>query len=538
MITSEDRLSDLKEEARRDRRGDLLESIIERLCHDHEYDHETFDWFGERRGHGHKYKDWKHLMTFHDAGNAMYEYCPVVKRIIENLASSAIGEHQENSYSISRRKTPLCKTSLRIADSRIDRWACLISEYTSALSWTADSEEVIVRRNSTGEAIRCVEYEERNDELFAPFFETSEIQVPNALSDEKAKKAPYGVLYEERKGKPITRKPKTYYRGPFNRLATEKDEIEEVPAWRVQHSMNGVKSNAPRGYTPFLNVRCNSRASKSLREGIRLMVAARMADSVIHMHPAADKKKRDALRSTEMRNMAEKAKKEGRVHDGEFVYEQGRTRHYFGEGHSVTMPDLQLSGADLKIVIEIEEGQIGLVVQAPDIVTFGKSDIGNRDTTKSSMKGWYRRIRREQAVVAEMNIDLLWKLIQFYEGFDDATMMEIKKIVKIEAKFRDPELDFKSESETWRGLVGDEIASPQQARQALSIDDEKFCKDMQEICAVTGEEGDDVPPGEGEEDDPPGDNTPDPDSAVTESFDDDLQDRESDRKALIESYAA
>ena len=436
-------------------------------CCARERDRYSPDLFGEARASGGvytlemlhpQYQSYTELLHKQHLGWLIGETCPTAQHVIESLTTSAVGDGQE--YKVTYHLEPVDGNSQ--VDGEVQK---TLTRITQEFDWHLMQERMIWHYFFIGEFFRRIHMfedpETEADDFSVQFVPTSRVQplvTTNELqtrlrrAQEMGEEAyyrhfsDYGILLDLSLGFVDPRRVEAYVVGPESPGAEGKF-LEMVPPPVIQHVKDTKSSDIPRGVSRFLKAICNVEGARTMRSYTREMFYARASHAVVEflrtkqggLNRMLDKETRNMLKAREPGNTKP-------LHRPGKRYPKGAKR--FTKSDRVELHNLNLDAAGIQNLIELDERMIGRIVNAPDIVALGRSDIGNRETTGNSMKPWYDRIRRTQRMVNDSDAEVLWVGAQIEMNLSNEEVRELKRNYHIVGRFPDPEREIAVEHQT------------------------------------------------------------------------------------------
>ncbi len=299
--------------------------------------------------------------------------------------------------------------------------------------------------------------------------------------------APYGILYSMREVRGADGVPRIvidyseprYYFIKARTVESGEESIQAVPAEEIQHAKYGVQETDPRGVSPWYPVWCNAMGIEEVSKAAREMLLTQSETAVTEFYD--EHVENDSL--AELVGYKQQEKESHYRRTGE----RRQTGAYqVSKANQVVHHNVVQVDGFIKI-IEQDQQFCGNMIDAPDWLVTGRSDIGNINTTANTSRPFWERIKGEQLWLAEEDAEILWDVVGSALNIDSAEQMQrIQDSLEIVAEgFEDPSMTPDQRFSAARDLRADEAITRKQFANVggFVYDSEAICRENEGACS-------------------------------------------------------
>lgn len=197
-------------------------------------------------------------------------------------------------------------------------------------------------------------------------------------------------------------------------------EMVGVDASVVSYSKYPLFTQLPRGLHPWLRIESNSLGIKELMMGARDF-ALRLAEYAVVETVEGE------VTSQDMHDYLEASQQQADNHTKETGDTFLRGAKRVASNVKWLTNSLSMGAQDMIALTEFEKIAIGSQINAPDVISTGRSDMGARNTSDLAMKPWYAHVRTMQSHSKEILHDVLWKSLASLREWDADTLRKVRK---------------------------------------------------------------------------------------------------------------
>lgn len=397
------------------------------------------------------YDSWRSLRMLQEVGCYLYEQCPTVHSAISKMVSYVVSSGHKYTV-VKKDLPPKIRRGVSVSDSIVSEIKAIIDitmENAYPGGWQAMQEESVVRLYREGEYFRRLFVTE--DGVQVRFIEPMYIQSPH---DDANKDIDLGIVSAPGDAVNVV--------GFWHKTQDEEglDKFTELSAKEVQHAKQGVDANDPRGIPLLWTTYCHSNRIKEVDIAMCELAITQSSYSVIRQHDATISMKgiKDIARGFSER----KEENDGRPVPGSEVDAKGFTFEF---------PSMDVDARSFIEIIQQQQRHIAGILDMPEFVLSTDASSGNRASLVSAEGPFDRRIQREQAHLGNLDIEVLWRAVQKFQGWSESRLKAVRRIIKIEPRFpRAASRDQHKTAEMYRSLTEAGFMSPQAAVANLDED--------------------------------------------------------------------
>ena len=398
------------------------------------------------------YDSYQTLRTLQEVGCYLHEYCPTIRSAISKMVSYTVSSGHKYTV-VKRDLPPKLRRGISVSDSVVKEIKSII-DYTMETAypggWQAMEEESIVRLYREGEYFRRLFSTDQGVQV--RFIEPMYIQSPG---DDPNRERDLGIITAP--GDVVDVKGFWYKTADDN----GQDVYTELSAADVQHAKQGVDANDPRGIPILWTTYCHSNRIKEVDTAMCELAITQSSYAVVRQHEST-------ITSQSIRQIAEGfSKRKEEENDGRPV----PGSEVDAKGFHFEFPSMDVDARSFIEIIQQQQRHIAGILDMPEFVLTTDASSGNRASLVSAEGPFDRRIQREQAQLGSLDVDVLWRAVQLYQGWSDSRLNAVRRAVKIEPRFpRAASRDQHKIAEMLRSLTEAGFKSPQQAIADLDED--------------------------------------------------------------------
>ena len=361
------------------------------------------------------YYDFNSLRELQEIGCYLYENCPTIRSAISKMVSYVVSSGHR--YNVSRRRVPKkFARGVSVSESVVDEISAIV-DYTMDNcypgGWRSLQEESIVRLYREGEYFRRIF--QSGQDVQVRFIEPYSIKSPQSIDENET----LGVQTAPGDAVTVT--------GYWHYNCDGADcKSTFIPSNEVQHAKQGVDANDPRGVPVLWTTFCQSARIKNVNEAMCKLAITQAAYAVVRQY--------DSTITFERMKSIAKGFSDARSESGDPT----PGSEVEAKGFTFEFPSMDVDARSFVEIIHQQQRDVAGVLDMPEFMLSADASSGNRASLVSAEGPFDRRVQREQSKLGYLDVDILWRSVQAYQGWTDDRLAKVKRVVHIEPKYPRP----------------------------------------------------------------------------------------------------